>query len=68
MKTPEEIQAKKTELEQELDGLDNQLEEQAQDEDIEDMTPAHEKLEIEYDFKEKFLKGQISLLEWILGE
>jgi len=68
MKTLEEVQTKKEELEQELDGLDDKLEEQASDEDIEDMTPEHEKLEIEYDFKEKALKGQIKLLEWILGE
>ncbi|MFH0829197.1 MAG: hypothetical protein V1907_03395 [Candidatus Kerfeldbacteria bacterium] len=68
MKTLEEIQAKKEELEEELDGLDDQLEEQAQDEDIEEMTPERDKLENEYEFKEKALKGQIALLEWILGE
>lgn len=68
MKTLEEIQAKKEELEEELDGLDDQLEEQAQDEDIEEMTPERDKLETEYELKEKTLKGQTALLDWILGE
>ena len=68
MKTTEEIQVKKEELEEELNGLDDQLDEQAQDEDIEDMTPAHDRLEADFEVKEKALKGQIALLEWVLGE
>lgn len=68
MKTLEEVRAKKEELEEELDGLDDQLEEQASDENIGDMTPEHDRLETEYEHREKALKGQIKLLEWILGE
>lgn len=68
MRSPEEIKSKIEELQEELDNLDSELEERAQDEDIEEMSPGYERLETEFDIKEKMLKRQIELLEWTLGE
>lgn len=68
MRNPEEIKSKIEELQEELDNIDSELEERAQDEDIEEMSPGYERLETEFDIKEKMLKREIELLEWILGE
>lgn len=68
MKTAEEIQTKITELEEEVDGLEEEFEEALEDEDIDEMSDEGEELRADFDFRQEGAKKQIKVLKWVVGE
>lgn len=66
MKTDQEIQTKIKELEESLEGVDEEFEETLDDEGIDEFSDQGAELEHQFDQKKEVIEDQVKLLKWVL--
>lgn len=68
MKTEQEINEKITELEEAVEGIDDEFEEALEDEDVDEDSDQGVEIEAHFDAKKEMLEDQVDLLKWVLGK